>query len=114
MDRQNRRYTREFKEQAMDLVRVQGYEPTVAARELGMPFSTLNLWLKKAGWRGPGSVPLADDPASLKARVSELEKQVRRLEMEKEILKKATAFFASQSLSASAGSPARGSGIPLR
>ncbi len=104
MDRQNRRYTREFKEQAMDLVRVQGYEPTVAARELGMPFSTLNLWLKKAGWRGPGSVPVADDPASLKARVGELEKQVRRLEMEKDILKKATAFFASQSPSASGGS----------
>ena len=32
----NKSYTRQFREQAMDLVRVQGLEPTVAARELGM------------------------------------------------------------------------------
>src|SRR3954451_24581124 len=43
-------YTRQFREQAMDLVRVQGLDPTHAARELGMPFSTLPLWLRKAGW----------------------------------------------------------------
>jgi transposase-like protein len=39
----------------------------------------------------------SDDPRRLRARVAELERQVKRLEMEKEILKKATAFFASQS-----------------
>ena len=44
-----------------------------------------------------GETPPSQDPARLRARVSELERQVKRLEMEKEILKKATAFFASQS-----------------
>jgi transposase-like protein len=39
----------QFREQAMRLATVEGHEPTRAARELGMPFSTLNLWLKKAG-----------------------------------------------------------------
>ena len=93
-----KRYTKQFREQAMDLVRVRGDEPTVAARELGMPFSTLNLWLKKAGWvRGlEPAVAMSEDPAALKVRLAELERQVKRLEMEKEILKKATAYFASQ------------------
>ena len=92
------RYTKQFREQAMDLVRVRGNEPTVAARELGMPFSTLNLWLKNAGWVCglEPAVALSEDPAALKARLAELERQVKRLEMEKEILKKATAYFASR------------------
>src|SRR4051794_1707493 len=94
-------YTRQFPEQAMDLVRVQGLDPTHAARELGMPFSTLHLWLRKAGWvkraDGPHAAPLPEDPAALRVRVAELERQVKRLELEREILKKATAFFAGQS-----------------
>jgi transposase-like protein len=98
----SRSYTRQFREQAMDLVRVQGLDPTHAARELGMPFSTLHLWLRKAGWvkraDGPAAAaPLPEDPAALKVRVAELERQVKRLELEREILKKATAFFAGQS-----------------
>ena len=84
----------------MDLVRVRGDDPAKAARELGIPTSTLSLWLKKAGWvkRDEGQAPLSGDPAALRAQVRELEARVKRLEMEKEILKKATAFFASQSL----------------
>ena len=110
MGRVNQRYTRQFKEEAMDLVRERGYDVARAARELGVPVTTLNMWLRKAGWvrpagfgagnQGEGPSPLpapSEDPARLRARVSELERQVRRLEMEKEILKKATAFFASQS-----------------
>src|SRR3982751_46224 len=62
----NKSYTRQFREQAMDLVRVQGLEPTAAARDLGMPFSTLNLWLRKAGWvrrvDGPHAPPPRGDP----------------------------------------------------
>jgi transposase len=115
--RLNKFYSRQFKQEAMDLVRVKGYDAARAARELGVPTTTLNMWLKKAGWSRPpeGAVdPDAaattappEDPARLRARVSELERQVRRLETEKEILKKrernrrlpanATAFFASQS-----------------
>jgi transposase-like protein len=42
------------------------------------------------------SSPLPEDAHTLKLRVAELERQVRRLETEREILKKATAYFASQ------------------
>jgi transposase len=103
-------YSKQFKEQAMRLVTEREYTPTAAARELGMPINTLNNWLKKAGWRRPPdegagadgnnrpTLPqtLSDDPAVLKAKLKELEAENRRLRMEKDILKKATAFFASQ------------------
>jgi transposase-like protein len=106
MGRPYRRYTRQFKQEAMDLVRERGYEVARAARDLGVPVTTLNMWLEKAGWVRPAEGPVdpdadrltppSEDPARLRLRVQELERQVKRLEMEKEILKKATAFFASQ------------------
>ena len=98
-------YSKQFKEQAVALVSSKGYDPSRASRELGMPVSTLRIWLAKAGWRAPAKgagdaqlpqAPLSDDPAVLQVRVKDLEAQVRRLQMEKDILKKATAFFASQ------------------
>ena len=99
-------YTKAFKEQAMRLVTEREYTPTAAARELGIPDNTLNQWLKKAGWRRPAkgsrdpvlpvAPPLSDDPAVLKIRLRELEDENRRLRMEKDILKKATAFFARE------------------
>jgi transposase len=107
MGRPYRRYTRQFKEEAMDLVRERGYEVARAARDLGVPVTTLNMWLEKAGWVRPSEGPVgpdagtltppSQDPARLRLRVQELERQVKRLEMEREILKKATAFFANQS-----------------
>lgn len=106
-------YSRQFKEQAMRLVTERSYTPTAAARELGMPINTLNQWLKKAGWqrdpaRGDNQpvLPqtLSDDPAVLKVKLRQLEAENRRLRMEKEILKKATAYFASQNLPGSPSS----------
>ena len=72
-------YTRQFKEQAVRLVTQEGCEPTKAARELGMPHSTLLVWLHKAGWRKrEADGPISDDPAVLKTQVAELRRQVAR------------------------------------
>ena len=99
---QHRPYTRQFKEQAVKLVTEQAQEPTRVARELGMPHSTLLLWLHKAGWRKPvDQGALSDDVEVLKTQVAELRRQLQRAEMEKDILKKATAYFASLKTSAS-------------
>jgi transposase len=96
-----RRYDKAFREQALKLVTEQGREPTGVARDLGMPTSTLFKWLKEAGWTQPleedQAAALPDDVAVLKARVLELQRQVKSLETDREILKKATAFFANQS-----------------
>jgi transposase len=99
-------YSKQFKEQAMRLVTDRGYTPTAAARELGIPDNTLISWLRKAGWRKPAKgdnqpvLPqtLSDDPAVLKVKLRQLEAENRRLRMERDILKKATAYFASQNL----------------
>jgi transposase-like protein len=65
-----------------------------------MPMTTLGMWLKRAGWVKPAdrAVPVPEDAGALKVRVAELEVEVKRLELEREILKKAAAYFASQSL----------------
>lgn len=94
-----KRYTKEFKEQACRLVLSGTHALGDAARELGLSRPTLQSWIRRSGLRPPGRKPLdlhSDDPAVLKAQVTELQKRLERAEMERDILKKATAFFASQ------------------
>jgi transposase len=94
-----RRFTTEFKDGACALVMKDGYGVVEAARKLEIDVSTLRFWLNKRGayTRLPEPLPPeTNDPEVLKVRLKDLEARLRRSEMEKEILKKATAFFASQ------------------
>ena len=93
----------EFQDQACKLVSEQGYTQRKAAEELGVSTWTLRTWLKKRGLLEPVEVvevdyEASDDPKLLKGRIHELEKRLKRSELEKEILKKATAYFATQNL----------------
>jgi transposase len=99
-----RRYARELKDQACGLVIDDGYNPAHAGRQLGIPEMTLRGWLARRNWKGARAMPDSDDPKILKARIRELEAKLRRAEMEREILKKATAYFASPHLPVSPGS----------
>ena len=105
-----RRYARELKAQACALVMEEQYDPADAGRQLGIPVMTLRGWLAKHNWKGvrsmsnPRSMPESDDPKILQARIRELEAKLRRAEMEREILKKATAYFAGPHLPDSPGS----------
>lgn len=97
MARARRKYGREFMERAVELATSPGASVTATAKGLGVPQKTLDGWVKRrrvvaAG--GGGGV--CDDPAILRARLKEMEERVRRLEVEKDILKKATAFFAGE------------------
>lgn len=95
----SRKYTAEFKEQASQLVLKQGYSVARAAKELGIPEQTLYRWVDQRGGRASAEPPAdSDDPKVLKARIRELEARLRRAEMEKDILKKATAYFAKENL----------------
>ena len=90
----------EFQDQACRLVTEQGYTQQKAADELGVTRITIQNWLKRRGLLTPPIEPdyaASDDPKLLKARIRELEQRLKRSETEKEILKKATAYFASQS-----------------
>jgi transposase len=100
-------YSPEFKEEACRLVMEKKQSVSQTARDLKVSQNALSLWLKKRGYPSTKLVELpsdTNDPSLLKARVRELESKVRRLEMERDILKKATAYFASQSLCDSPGS----------
>ncbi len=91
-------YTKEFKLDAISLIEKQGYSQAEAGRSLGISAKLLSRWLKElsteAGDAFRGQGKLTDEQLELRR----LREEVRRLTMEKEILKKATAFFAKETL----------------
>jgi transposase len=96
-----RKHSIEFQDEACKLVSEQGYTQRQAAEKLGITRETMRAWLAKRKLIQPVEVIEPDyvasnDPKLLKSRIRELEKRLKRSETEKEILKKATAFFASQ------------------
>ena len=89
--RQYRTYTKEFKEEALGLITEQGYSVPQAADALGVSSNLLYTWIQKAEELESYNVP-SDERTELLA----LRKEVKQLRVEKEILKKASAFFAKE------------------
>ncbi len=97
MSKQRRRkYTDEFRQDAIKLVTEQGYKAPEAARNLGINEGVLRRWIKQSGTPASQSEPMTSLTSAQK-RIRELEVENNRLKMEREILKKATAFFAKES-----------------
>jgi len=88
-----RTYSREFKVSAVKLVQEQGYTAREAAKSLGVDPNSLRDWLKKFSLE-PGVGVNAQ--SAVRAELRRLREENKRLLMEREILKKATAFFAKQ------------------
>ena len=88
-----RRFTREFKISAVKLVREQGYTAVQAAKSLGVEPASIRDWVEKFSEEA-GQAPTGD--GALRAEIQRLRKENQRLLMEREILKKATAFFARE------------------
>ena len=101
MARTRRSFTLQFKREAVALTRQPDASVAGVARSLGIRAGTLQYWIDhppQASRTGRPAVELeSDDPVALKLRLKEAEKTIRRLEMERDILKKATAYFANQS-----------------
>ena len=87
-------FTAEFREAAVRLVTEQNYGVREAGRSLGVGVNTLRYWIRRS--RGGRSGPGASEDQALRRRVRELEAQVQKLTTEREILKKAAAFFAKE------------------
>ena len=87
-----KQYTKEFKEEAVALVREQGYSVPEAAKSLGIATNMLYRWKEQIEQQLEGKVLIEDERDELKR----LRKEVKELRMEKEILKKASAFFAKE------------------
>jgi len=91
-----KRHTKEFKEEAVKLVKEQGYPVAEAARNLGLSPSVLSRWKREFEKSEGGESDLASI-VNLQAELKRLRKKNKRLEMEREILKKAATFFARES-----------------
>jgi transposase len=93
--RAKRSFTDEYKAGAVRLVLDEGKTVAEVARDLDLTASTLATWVKHArADRTKGKTGLT---AEERAELTQLRKQVRQLEMERDILKKAAAFFAKES-----------------
>ncbi|ERH41341.1 hypothetical protein N750_17015 [Legionella pneumophila str. Leg01/53] len=90
------KYSKEFKLDAVSLVLEQGYERKTAAESLGVKYELLCRWVKEAvqeegqAFRGLGKL------TEEQVEIRRLREEVKRLKMEKEILKKAAVFFAQE------------------
>jgi len=93
--RQRRSFTDEFRAGAVRLVLVEGKSIPQVARDLDLTESALRTWVERAradqGKGKPGVLTTAE-----REELAALRKKVRQLEMEREILKKAAAFFAKE------------------
>jgi transposase len=88
-------YSRDFKVSAAKLVTEQGRGLKEAATGLGVPTSPMPYWVRRFGT--PAARPqVPDDPAALRRENEPLREENEPLLMEREILKKATAFSASE------------------
>lgn len=87
-----KKYSEEFKEEAVKLVTEQGYQISEASRNLGVHPSVLGRWKRDLEDDAGGA-----DQKGLQEELSRLRRENKRLRMEREILKKAAAFFAKES-----------------
>ena len=92
-----KKYSKEFKLDAVSLVLEQGYSRKEAATSLDLNAPMLGRWVKEPqaetdgqAFRGNGQLTADQE------QIRQLRAQVKRLEMERDILKKATAFFAAE------------------
>lgn len=86
-------YPPEFRARAVELARTSGLRPARVARDLGIDPETLRLWLKQADIDGGVRAGLTTDE---RAELARLRRENAVLREEREILKKAAAFFARE------------------
>ncbi len=89
----DKRYTEEFKAEAVKQITERGHSVQDVSKRLGVSCHSLYAWLKKYG-HGPRHAANMDDQA---AEIKRLRAELKRVTEERDILKKATAYFAKES-----------------
>ena len=91
-----RKYSKEFRLQAAKLVTEQGYSCDQAAKRLGTTGWSVRNWIRK--FQQTGELPSKAETQPKMDEIRQLRKELAQLKMENEILKKAAAYFARESL----------------
>jgi transposase len=93
---QRRKFSREFKLEAVKLVRERGVTVAQAARDLDIHYSMLRNWVRDFGADPKQAFPGLGQMKSEQLEIDRLRKEVTRLKAERDILKKAAAYFAKE------------------
>jgi transposase len=91
-----RTFTSEYKRECAELVIKQGYQVKEAAQAMNVGLSSLQKWLRQYRNEMDGITPKAAAITAEQKRIQELEAQVKQLKRDKDLLKKASAFFAME------------------
>jgi len=86
-NKKRKKYTKEFKDEAVKLINDQGYSFADAGRNLGLNPNLISLW--KRDLEGGDTEMSPAQMVSMKSELRELRRENKRLKMEREILKKA-------------------------
>lgn len=98
MGKRMKNYPAEFRTEAVKMVREQGLTQEEAAKRLGIPKGTLGGWMSATKSSTSPAVPGARTAAELETENARLRKELAEARMERDILKKAAAYFAKESL----------------
>ena len=91
------RFTKEFKLEAVRLMKHSGRTAAAIARELGIPRNMLYTWVQQLEHHGENAFPGSGRQAGAEGELARLRREVARLKEERDILKKAAAYLARES-----------------
>lgn len=92
-----RTFTREFKLEAVKLVKERGVSVSQASRDLDIHINVLRKWIRSFEEDPVQAFPGQGQMKADQAEIAKLKKEVAKLKMERDILKKAAAYFAKES-----------------
>ncbi len=95
---ERRKFTREFKLEAVKLITERGVTLAQAARELGVHGTVLRCWVKDGAADPQQAFPGQGQMEPEQLEIAHLRREVLKLKAERDILKKAAAYFAKESL----------------
>ena len=95
---ERRKFTREFKLEAVKLIRERGVSVAQAARNLGVHATVLHNWVRQFASDPEHSFPGHGQMKPEQAEIARLKREVTKLKAERDILKKAAAYFAKESM----------------
>ncbi len=91
-------YTKEFKQQAVQLFETSGKSKTQISRDLGISDSALSKWCKDFGERGEEAFPGKGHQTAIEEENRKLKREIEIVRQERDILKKAVSIFAQPRL----------------